>query len=114
MMKVVYKHNAPIKGDQICTITEYQVDDDNIINCAIAKINGRYPTIGRVINEKCKELSFMIEGSGMLVVEGKEVLLNAGDCVLIQPKERYFWSGKMTLLFSCTPAWSPEQHKNVD
>gem|GEM_PF-2374449 len=27
--------------------------------------------------------------------------------------ERYFWDGQMTMFVPCTPAWYPEQHKEV-
>jgi len=112
-MKVIHKHNASVKEDDACTITEYKIDEQHAIDCAIAKVNGRYPSSGSVINEHCKELAYVFEGGGKLVVEHKEVVLNAGDCVLIEPQEKYYWSGHMTLFISCTPEWHVEQHKIV-
>jgi len=113
-MKVIYKNNASIKGDAACTITEYKIDDQHKIDCAIAKVDGRYPNVGSVVNESCKELAYVFEGSGKLFIEEKELVLNAGDCVLIEPQEPYCWIGKMTLFISCTPEWQVEQHKIVD
>jgi len=102
------KHaNAPT-----CRVHEYPLGDANI-NGAVAELNGRYPEQDRVTNTVCKELAYVINGSGKVVVEGKEVLLNQGDMVLIQAGEKYYWEGQMTLFLSCTPAWYPEQHKQI-
>lgn len=54
-----------------------------------------------------------MKGNGRVVVEEKEVRLHQGDLVLIEPGEKYFWEGKMELFMPCTPAWHPEQHKEV-
>ena len=69
---------------------------------------------GRVINLKCKELAYIIKGSGRLVVEDKETKLNEGDLVLIEAGEKFFWEGNMRMFMPCTPAWYPEQHKEVE
>ena len=48
------------------------------------------------------------------MVEGKEVELQEGDMILIEPGERYFWDGNLTMFVPCTPAWYPGQHKKVE
>ena len=48
------------------------------------------------------------------MVEGEEVNLNQGDLILIEPGEKYFWQGNLKLFISSTPAWSPEQYKEVE
>lgn len=49
-----------------------------------------------------------------MVVEGKEYLFNAGDVVLIEPGERYYWEGNFEIFMPCTPAWYAGQHQEVE
>lgn len=113
-MKIVYKNQAKsFKNSDVCTAIEYPLEDKDI-NGAIIELKGRYPDKGRVVNEKCKELAYIIEGSGRVVVEGKEVKLEKGDLVLIEPEERCFWEGNLIMFMPCTPAWYPEQYKGVE
>ncbi len=112
-MKKVHKNETKKhKNSDVCLAIEYPLGDKDI-NGAVVRLSGRYPDKGRVVNKRCKELAYVISGSGRLVVEGKEVELGEGDLVLIEPGERYFWDGNMTMFMPCTPAWSPEQHKKV-
>lgn len=100
------------KNSDLCTALEYPMTDKDI-NGAVIELAGRYPDKGRVTNLKCKELVYVISGTGKVVIEGNEVLLNPGDLVLIEPEEKYFFAGSIKLLSSCTPAWYPEQHAKV-
>ena len=110
-MKVAYKQQTiERRHNEACRITEYHLGEESDINGVLATINGRYPLAGRASNLKCKELAYVCEGSGKLVIEGKELVLKKGDLVLIDPAEKYFWEGQMSLFLSCTPAWQPEQH----
>ncbi|MDO8663406.1 MAG: cupin domain-containing protein [Candidatus Wildermuthbacteria bacterium] len=113
-MKVVYKNQTKeFKNSDKCTAIEYPLGDKDI-NGAVIELTGRYPGKGRVINLRCKELAYVIKGSGKVVVEGKEVKLQEGDLILIEPGEKFFWEGNMTMFMPCTPAWYPEQHKEVE
>ncbi len=113
-MKISSKHQSiERKNSDICTVTEYPIDDDTI-NLAVIKITGRYPDTGYAINQKCKELVYVQHGSGKVVVNGKEFLINAGDVVLIEAGEKFFWDGDMILFISCSPAFTIEQHHIVD
>lgn len=113
-MKVVHKNQTrEFKNGDVCIATEYPLGDKDI-NGAVVTLRGRYPDTGRVVNEKCKELAYIVRGSGKLVVEGQEVELQEGDLVLIEPGERYYWDGQMMMFVPCTPAWYPEQHKGVE
>lgn len=113
-MKVVYKNQTEkFKNSEVCTAIEYPMNDKDI-NGAVVEINGRYPDKGRVVNLKCREMAYVVKGSGKIVVEGKEVELNEGDLALFEPGERYFWEGNLLMFMVCTPAWYPEQHKEVE
>lgn len=113
-MKVIRKDQTEkLKNSDVCTAIEYPLGDKDI-NGAMIELKGRYPDKGRVVNLKCKELSYVIEGLGRVVVEGEEVKLEKGDLVLIEPGEKYFWEGNLIMFMPCTPAWYPEQHKEVE
>lgn len=112
-MKVIHKNQTKVfKNSKVCTAIEYPLGD-NDINGAIIELNGRYPDKGMVVNLECKELAYVIKGSGNLVVENRKVALREGDLALIEPGEKYFWEGDMTIFVPCTPAWYSEQHKEV-
>ena len=107
-MKLVKKNETKeFKNSDQCLAIEYPLGDKDI-NGAVAKITGRYPDKNRAVNTKCKEMAYVISGSGQVVVEGKEYSLNVGDLVLIEPNEKYFWEGNLEIFMPCTPAWYPE------
>jgi mannose-6-phosphate isomerase-like protein (cupin superfamily) len=78
-MKIIHKNETKIfKNSEVCTAVEYPMDDKDI-NGAVIELSGRYPVKGRTMNEKCKEMAYVIGGSGKIVVEDKEIQLNEGD-----------------------------------
>lgn len=92
---------------------EYNIEDSDINYC-IVEINGRFPHKGRLMNEVCKEMVHILDGKGVLTVEGKTYKLKKDDVVLINKKEKYYWEGNMKVGASCTPAWYPEQSLMVE
>lgn len=113
-MKIAYKHQSiQRKNSDVCIVTEHPIED-SAIDFAIVKITGRYPNTQRVTNQKCKEIVYIQDGSGKVVVEGKEYNLGTGDLVLIEAGEKYYWEGNMNLHISSNPAWTKEQHQIVD
>lgn len=100
------------RNSDVCTITEYPTGD-NTIDFAIAKISGRYPENNQAVNTICKEIVYVQKGEGKVVVEGKEHVLKKGFLVLINPGEKFYWEGDMTLHISCTPAFSINQHQII-
>lgn len=113
-MKIIHKNQTKIfKNSEACTAIEYSLGDKDI-NGAVIELNGRYPDKGRAVNLECKEMAYVIKGSGRLVVEGKETKFKEGDLVLINPGEKFFWEGNMEIFMPCTPAWYPQQHKEVE
>ena len=113
-MKVVHKDQTEkFKNSSTCTAIEYPLGDKDI-NGAIIELKGRYPEKERVVNLKCKELAYVISGSGKAVVEDEEIKLQEGDLILIEPGEKYFWEGNLIMFVPCAPAWYPEQHKEVE
>jgi len=113
-MKIVSKtQSIERKNSNICTVMEYPLTD-NDIDFAIIKLAGRYPDKNYVINQRCKELVYVQDGNGKIVVNGKETIINAGDAIIIEIGEKFFWEGDVTLFISCTPAFTIEQHCLTD
>jgi len=113
-MKIVRKNQTKIfKNSDVCTAIEYPLDDKDI-NGAVIKLNGRYPDNGRVVNLECKEIAYIIKGSGKVTIEDKEIEFKEEDLILIEAKEKYFWEGNFTIFAPCIPAWYQEQHKEVE
>jgi len=113
-MKIAKKEASnKIKNSDDCTAIEYPLGDEDI-NGAVIELDGRYPDEGRTVNKECKELAYVMKGSGIVEVEGEKVKLKEGDLVLIEPGEKFYWQGKMKIFMPCVPAWYPEQHKIVE
>jgi mannose-6-phosphate isomerase-like protein (cupin superfamily) len=101
-----------IVGNTMTTF-EYPIMD-NTLHGAVVVFKGRYPEKGRVVNEECYEIGYAIKGSGKLILEGNEIEFSEGDQLLIKPGQRYYWEADATMFMPCTPAWSAEQHKEVE
>ena len=113
-MKFISRSEARVhKNSDYCIATEYPLGDEDL-DFATVQISGRYPDQGRVMNVVSKEACFILKGGGLIVVEGKEVLLDEGDLVLVTAGEKYFWEGTITIAVTCRPPWSSEQHKRVE
>ncbi len=113
-MKIAKKNQRKeFKNGESCVAFEYPTTDHDI-NGTIIKLSGRYPDKGWAVNEICKEMGYVISGSGKLTVENKEYALSEGDLVLINLGEKFFWQGNMEIFMPCAPAWSPEQHKTIN
>ena len=92
---------------------EYNIEDKDINYCII-DIFGRFPKEKIAVNNVCKAMAHILDGEGILWVEGKTQSLKKDDVVVIMPGEKYYWNGKMKIGLSCTPAWYPEQHERVE
>jgi mannose-6-phosphate isomerase-like protein (cupin superfamily) len=113
-MNVIHQSEANVFPNSAeCIALEYPFGDPDI-NAVVIKLSGRYPETGFALNEKCKEMAYVIEGEGTFVTEKETVTLMAGDTVFIPAGEKYYWEGTMSMFVPCTPAWNPEQHKIVE
>lgn len=88
---------------------------DKDIDIAVVTVNGRYPEKGYALNEVSKEIGYVLGGTGEIVIAGgMPRQIGAGDAVMIQPGEAFYWRGEgLEMLMPCSPAFNPAQHKNV-
>jgi len=110
MRNITKANTTHIQNAKGCEVFEYPFDDKDI-NGSIIAISGRYPEAGYALNKVCKELVYIIRGSGVLgVADGTQTEFQDGDSLLIEPNEKFFWQGDFESYMVCTPAFSPEQH----
>lgn len=114
-MKISYKNQSvERKNSEVCVVTEYPRMDNNL-DFAIVTISARYPNDNKyAMNAECKEIVYVQNGTGKVVVNEIEYVLNTGDVVLVEAGEKFYWEGSMTLFISCTPAFNINQHLIVD
>jgi mannose-6-phosphate isomerase-like protein (cupin superfamily) len=113
-MKIATKEQTTkFKNGDTCAAYEYPLNDKDL-DTAVVEVIGKYPVDGSAVNTICKELAYVLKGSGKIFIEGKEYKLEEGTEVLIEPNEKFSWEGNFTLIISCTPAWYPKQHKLIN
>lgn len=83
---------------------------EKAISGAIAEIKNRYPEKGFAVNEVCKEIAFVVSGSGQIVNHDQTRPINMGDLIYIDKNESFAWEGKITIFMATTPAFDPKQH----
>ncbi len=87
--------------------------EEKNISGAVAEIHGRYPEKGFAVNETCKELVFIINGTGNIVTEKDNKSFVLGDTIFVDRGEKFYWQGDFTMFMATTPKFSPDQHKVV-
>lgn len=113
MKAIKFEEAEKGKNSEKCKTLEYSFMDKDI-DLGVAEISGRYPDQDYGVNLVSKELIYVMEGCGTLNFEDRKIEFKKGDAVLIQPNEKYYYETEHCVLsMSCTPAWTPEQHKIV-
>lgn len=113
-MKVIKLENADIfKNGETCEVSEYEFGDPDI-NIATAKLDGRFPESGFIVNEKVKEYAYVIRGVGKIATKTAMFDFAEGDVISIPDGEPYYWDAHCSLVMPCAPAWYPEQSKHID
>jgi mannose-6-phosphate isomerase-like protein (cupin superfamily) len=114
MQVIQNSSTAHFSNSDTCEGEEYAFGDKDL-NIAIVTVHGRYPEKGHLINEICKEIAYVLSGSGSIGVDDKVTQLSSGDAVLLKPGEKFYWVGdQLKMIMPCSPAFYPEQHKEVE
>src|ERR1700722_8862257 len=98
------------KNSSSCLIHQYPVGDSTM-DLATVMLNGRYPSKGYAVNLISKEMVYVLNGNGVIVVDNNQRHLLQGDVVFIPEKTPYYWEGQMSLNICCNPAFKPAQHQ---
>jgi len=110
MKRITKSQTVHFTNSPTCSGFEFPFKDKDL-NIAVVTVDGRYPDTGHVVNKVCKEIAYVLSGSGSVHVDGVAHRLEPGDAVLLNPGEKFFWQGeKLEMLMPCSPAFYPEQH----
>lgn len=100
-----------IQATPTTTIWEF-VMEEKTISGAITQINGRYPEKGFAVNKDCKEIAFVVSGSGSIATPDQTRPINVGDLIFLDRGETFAWEANksLTLFMATTPKFDPVQH----
>ncbi len=113
-MEIVKQAQARTAAPSSKTIIHEYDTQDGAISGATAEIGERYPPRGFALNQKIKELVYVISGEGVLLTPDGETKISTGDVVLLDQMEKFAWDGKMVLFMATTPRFDPSQYAMVD
>ena len=113
MQIVKQKKTRRVDASSTTSVEEYIMPESSISGTT-AIIYGRYPEKGFAVNTLCHELALVLSGNGFISTTRKKTPIELGDCILIQPNEKFYWDGHMAVFIVCTPKWKPQQHKIID
>ncbi|MBT3406431.1 cupin domain-containing protein [Candidatus Woesearchaeota archaeon] len=97
-----------------CVVNEYQFGKKGL-GLATATINGRHPLSGKIVNEECDSMYYIISGKGIIHHETGDYEVNEGDAFYFEKGKWYWVEGEnMKIVEPSAPAWFYEQHKNLE
>lgn len=109
MQIVKYTETNKVSPAACTVIWEYPTMDKDISG-AVAEIHGRYPEKGFAINERSKELVFVLSGNGKILTPSSQQEIDLGDVIFVDKGEKFAWSGGMTIFMATAPKFDPKQH----
>lgn len=56
---------------------------------------------------------FIVEGSGTFVVNDQPFAVGPKDLIIVPPKHRVYYYGKLKMVLSVTPAYDPQHEHHV-
>jgi len=112
MQIVKYTEINKVSPAASTVIWEYPTKDTALAG-SVAEIHGRYPEKGFAVNEKSKELAFVLSGNGKILTPTNQQEVDLGDEIFIDKGEQFAWSGGMTLFIATVPKFDEKQHTFV-
>lgn len=102
--------------DEDCYIVEVVNEESQDISIARSRVLPGVTTILHSLN-KTKEFYYILEGSGLMYINGREAQLKKGDCVVIEPDipQRITNNGHVDLIFLCIcqPRFQFDNYKDL-
>ncbi|MDD5566693.1 MAG: hypothetical protein PHH01_00705 [Patescibacteria group bacterium] len=65
------------------------------------------------IDKKSTFIYYILEGRGTFYLNGKPISVKKTDLLVIQPKTKIYYLGKMKLILTTVPAWRAENEVHV-
>jgi mannose-6-phosphate isomerase-like protein (cupin superfamily) len=66
-----------------------------------------------ILQEKSDFIYYVLDGEGSFEIDGAEVPCKAGDLVVVPHGNSFTYTGRLRMLLTCTPPWSPDQEKVI-
>lgn len=102
-----------IDNSDSCTVWEYKYPSKDF-SFAKALIKTRYPDSGKVTNEECEEIYYVISGTGIIHSEKGDFEIEEGDLYYFEKGEVYWVEAEnLEVILVNAPKWWPEQHKEL-
>ena len=112
-MEIIRQEQAERFNDGTSFVAHEYHTSDKDINTARIEIRGRYPATGSMRNTLVKEVVYIERGSGTVSINGDDEEVKAGDAIFFGANETVVWHGSFTLITTCTPSWSKQQHEFI-
>lgn len=64
-------------------------------------------------DDKSTHMWFIIEGKGTFVIDDEKVEASKGDLIVVPPKKRIHYFGKMKMILCTTPAFNEKNEHHV-
>ncbi|MGC1183368.1 cupin domain-containing protein [Legionella sp.] len=113
-MQISLKHQTKKHADSPAFLVTEHVLNDAMADLCIAELTGRHPEQHYIINKECNLFVYIFEGKGIINVNNHKQKISAGDALMIEAGEKYYWEGTMKLFISSRPAWNAAQHQVVE
>lgn len=85
------------------------------LGIAVADFNGRVPDRGKMKNNICHEMYYVLSGSARVFINDMILNVHEGDAFQINPSEEvYVEAHNFKIVISTSPAFYPEQWENVE
>ncbi len=113
-MEYIPQSESDVSTSGDVVVHEY-VTTSEVMNMALIRIDGRYPSSGYTANTEVDALVQITDGTGIVItVGGKEFPISKGDQLHIMKGEAYSFQGNLELLYAASPKWTTSQTTHLD
>jgi mannose-6-phosphate isomerase-like protein (cupin superfamily) len=64
-----------------------------------------------IVEDECDFIYYVLEGQGSFEINGEHLPCETGNLVVVPHGNAFSYAGRLRMLLTCTPPWSPEQEK---
>ncbi len=94
-------------------VYEYQ-DQSEKIGMAISELNGRIPDKGKMRNNVCHEVYYVVSGNAKVYINNQIFEISEGDVFHIEAKLKFYVeANNLKLVIPTSPPFYPEQWENI-
>jgi mannose-6-phosphate isomerase-like protein (cupin superfamily) len=87
--------------------------NENIPQVNVVQVSVEEGHFQEFLDKECYFIYSIHEGNGLFVLNDEKVEAKAGDLVVIPPKTRIHYFGKMKMTLTVSPAFRPENEEHI-